>query len=72
MCGGIMVITLRPPGICIRVDTKSFPVEDDAYFLTLCRYVEANPLRAGIVKRAQDWQGSSLHQRGSTRQRSRN
>ena len=26
---------------------KSFPVEEEDYFLTLCRYVEANPLRAG-------------------------
>src|SRR4051794_15467912 len=25
---------------------KSFPVADDAHFLTLCRYVEANALRA--------------------------
>ena len=25
---------------------KSFPVEEDDYFLTLCRYVEANALRA--------------------------
>ena len=34
---------------------KSFPVAEDEHFLTLCRYVEANPLRAGLVKRAQDW-----------------
>jgi putative transposase len=42
---------------------KSFCVEEDAYFLTLCRYVEANALRADLVDRAQDWPASSLHQR---------
>ena len=34
---------------------KSFPVQDDAHFLTLCRYVEANALRANLVECAQDW-----------------
>lgn len=42
---------------------KSFPVQDDAYFLTLCRYVEANALRAGLVKRAEDWPWSGLYGR---------
>lgn len=40
---------------------KSFPVQCDDHFLTLCRYVEANPLRATLVKRAEDWPWSSLH-----------
>jgi putative transposase len=39
---------------------KSFPVEEDAYLLTLLRYVEANPVRAKSVDRAQDWQWSSF------------
>ena len=39
---------------------KSFPVQEDAYFLTLLRYVEANPLRARLVARSQDWPWSSL------------
>ena len=39
---------------------KSFPVKDDPYFIQLCRYVESNALRAGLVKRAEDWQWSSL------------
>jgi hypothetical protein len=30
---------------------KSFPVAEDEYFLTLCRYVEANALRAKLVER---------------------
>jgi putative transposase len=42
---------------------KSFPVGEDRYFLVLCRYVEANALRARRVKRAEDWRWSSLHQR---------
>ena len=39
---------------------KSFVVEEDSYLLTLLRYVEANPLRAKLVERAQDWRWSSL------------
>jgi putative transposase len=35
-------------------------VEDDVYFRTLMRYVEANPLKAKLVDRAQDWEWSSL------------
>ncbi len=42
---------------------KSFPVQDDTYFLTLCRYVERNPLRAGLVERAEEWLWSSLGDR---------
>jgi putative transposase len=34
---------------------KSFPVAEDDYFLALCRYVEANALRARLVERAQEW-----------------
>jgi putative transposase len=40
---------------------KSFPVQDDDHhLLTLCRYVESNPLRTGLVPRAEDWPFSSL------------
>jgi len=39
---------------------KSFPVQSDEHFLTLCRYVEANPRRARLVKRAELWRWSSL------------
>jgi len=54
---------------------KSFPVEVDDHFLTLCRYVERNPLRAGLVKLAQEWRWGSLwahvegDERGLTRLR---
>ena len=39
---------------------KSFPVQDDTHYLTVMRYIEANPLRGGLVKRAGDWPWSSL------------
>lgn len=48
---------------------KHFCVQDDAHFLTLCRYVEANPLRAKLVRRAQDWPWSSLSQYARRRPR---
>jgi putative transposase len=39
---------------------KSFPVQTDAHFLTVCRYVERNALRAGLVAKAEDWRWGSL------------
>ena len=39
---------------------KSFPVQQDVHFLTVCRYVEANARRAKLVKRAETWPWSSL------------
>ncbi|MCZ6624854.1 MAG: transposase [Deltaproteobacteria bacterium] len=39
---------------------KSFPIQDDKHFLTVCRYVEQNALRAGLVKTAENWRWSSL------------
>ncbi len=44
---------------------KSFPVQKDAHFLTLCRYVEANARRANLVKRAEAWRWCSLGARRS-------
>jgi len=42
---------------------KSFPIETDHHLLTVIRYVEQNPLRAKLVKRAEDWQWSSLYRK---------
>jgi putative transposase len=39
---------------------KSFPVQDEEYFLTVCRYVERNALRANLVERAEDWRWCRL------------
>lgn len=47
---------------------KAFPIQQDEHFLAVLRYVERNPLRAGMVRRAQDWAWSSLSLRA---QRSR-
>jgi putative transposase len=39
---------------------KSFPVQSDEHFLTVCRYLERNALRAGLAERAEDWPWGSL------------
>ncbi|MCA8935645.1 MAG: transposase [Planctomycetes bacterium] len=38
---------------------KSFPIQGGGSLLSVLRYVERNPVRAGLVKRAQDWAWSS-------------
>lgn len=38
-------------------------IEGSGHLLTVLRYVEANPLRAGLVTRAEDWEWSSLWER---------
>ena len=38
---------------------KCFPIQADDHFLTVCRYVERNALRAKLVKQAQDWRWGS-------------
>ena len=44
---------------------KSLPVQTDEHLLTVCRYVERNALRAGLVERAEAWRWSSLWRRRS-------
>jgi len=39
---------------------KSFPVSTDRHLLSVIRYVESNALRAGMVRRAEEWRWSSL------------
>jgi putative transposase len=39
---------------------KAFPVQEDEHLLSVLRYVERNPLRAGLVSRAVNWPWSSL------------
>ena len=50
---------------------KSFPVRRDEYLLAAGRYVERNPLRAKLVKRAEEWRWSSLwvRHKGSAKQK---
>ena len=42
---------------------KAFAIEHGRHFLTVCRYVERNPLRAELVNYAHAWPWSSLSQR---------
>src|SRR5262249_12127375 len=42
---------------------KSFPVEADDHYLTVCRYAERNPLRASLVPRGEHWRWCSLWHR---------
>jgi putative transposase len=42
---------------------KSFPIQQDDHFLTVCRYVERNPVRANLVKSSQRWPWCSLDKR---------
>ena len=39
---------------------KSFVVQGDDHFHVVCRYVERNALRAGLVGRAEDWRWGSV------------
>lgn len=45
---------------------KAFPIQRDAHLLMVLRYIERNPLRAGLVPRAEDWLWSSLRERAGT------
>ena len=39
---------------------KSFPIQSESYYLNALRYVESNPLRAGLVESSSHWTWSSL------------
>src|ERR1700686_3376546 len=41
---------------------KAFPIAEDVHLLKVLRYVERNPLRAGLVGSAAHWCWSSLGQ----------
>ncbi len=43
---------------------KSSPIETDSYLLACCRYVDLNPVSAGMVKRVEDYAWSSYRQKG--------
>ncbi|MBI3817252.1 MAG: transposase [Planctomycetes bacterium] len=45
---------------------KSIPVSTDRQFYLVCRYVERNPVKAGLVLRAEDWRWSSAWRRASS------
>jgi putative transposase len=39
---------------------KAVRIKDDAHFATVCRYVELNPVRAGLVEDVSEWRWSSV------------
>ena len=39
---------------------KSFPIQDNEHFFVVCRHVERNALRSGLVKRAEQWRWGAL------------
>ncbi len=43
---------------------RSFPIHQDGHFLTVCRYVERNALRANLTDRAERWRWCSAWTRG--------
>jgi len=46
---------------------RAFPIQEDDHLLTVLRYIERNPVRAGLVEQAQDWRWSSAAaDRGAT------
>ena len=50
---------------------KSFPVQDDEHFLTVCRYVERNAFTAELCQAPDQWQYGSLHRwkHGTTKEK---
>lgn len=38
---------------------RAFPIQEDDHLLTVLRYIERNPVRAGLVAKAEDWPRSS-------------
>jgi putative transposase len=42
---------------------KSFIIKNDVHLINVARYVEANPIRAGCVRRAEEWRWSSAGSR---------
>jgi len=47
---------------------KAFPIEQDVHLLTVLRYIEQNPIRAGLAIRAEDWRWSSARHWADTLQ----
>jgi REP-associated tyrosine transposase len=43
---------------------KNFPVQTGSHLLNVWKYVEGNALRAGLVRRGEDWRWSSLSEEG--------
>ena len=46
-----------------KEDIKVLSVQQDSYYLSLLKYIEANALRAKLVRQAQNWHYGSLYER---------
>ena len=46
-------------GVLFEGKTKSKIINDESYFLWLCKYILNNPVKALLVKKPEDWQYSS-------------
>jgi putative transposase len=53
----------RGNGHVYQARYKAKVVESDKHYLTVVRYIEANPVAAGLVRRAEHWPWSSLGER---------
>jgi len=42
---------------------KSFIIQNNEYFFQACRYVERNPVRAKLIRKAEDWKWGSIWKR---------
>jgi putative transposase len=54
----------RGTGAVYQGRFKAFAIESELRLVVACRYVERNPLRAQLVRRAEQWPWSSLGQDG--------
>jgi len=52
---------LRGTGALYQARFRAVPVQSNHSILRVCRYVERNALRKGLVATAEDWQWSSLY-----------
>jgi putative transposase len=53
--------TYRRTGTLWEGRYRAAPIDSEAYFLACCRYVELNPVRAGMVPHPRDYPWSSWH-----------
>jgi putative transposase len=60
--------TYRRTGTLWEGRYRAAPIDSEAYFLACCRYIEFNPVRAGMVRRPGDYRWSSYraHAKGET------
>ncbi|HEY1723706.1 MAG TPA: transposase, partial [Magnetospirillaceae bacterium] len=58
--------TYRRTGTLWEGRYRAAPIEADSYFLTCCRYIELNPVRARMVAHPRDYAGSGAGARAES------